>query len=170
MTQIGHIAYHSMRLDETNTNKPRQRSYLDSVKSYWRKRFRDLWWIIHDDVIWPVCRVVKNPGFLVFCPWVMGFCPKNGFLGFLVFFGGFYFSSNLGLQWEFIHAITKSNYSLKTTKQLSATYKPNLKHIGHKNISMWCTWKILCSIIYLHLDMRHSLWDVNNTCSSQLIW
>ena len=34
MTQVGHIAYHSMRLDETNTMTSRPRLYLDSVKSY----------------------------------------------------------------------------------------------------------------------------------------
>ena len=43
MTQVGHIACQSMRLDETHTMPPRPRLYLDSVRSYWCKCFRDLW-------------------------------------------------------------------------------------------------------------------------------
>ena len=92
-------------------------------------------------------RVVKNPGFLVFCPWVVGFCQNprvfaqkpRAFEGFWWVFIFLPYLTNTGLQSEFIQAITESNYSLKTRKQLSATYKPYLEHIGHTNIGMQCT-------------------------------
>ena len=94
-------------------------------------------------------------------PWVFGIWPMgSGFLpktqdfwGFL----GFCFSSNLGLQREFIQAISKSNYSFKTTKQLSATYMPNLKHQSQKYNSVMhmkevCALSsiltLTCSILY----------------------
>ena len=44
MTQVGHIAYQYMRLDETNTLISHPRLYLDSVRSYWCKCFCDLQW------------------------------------------------------------------------------------------------------------------------------
>ena len=93
---------------------------------------------------------MKTPGFLIFCQWVVGFFQNLGFLlknpGFLRVLVDFVFLlylTNIGLRSEFIQAITKSNYSLKTRKQLSATYKPNLKHIDHKNIGMPCISKNL---------------------------
>ena len=36
MTEIAHIAYQTMRLDETNTIKPPPTLYLFSIKSYWQ--------------------------------------------------------------------------------------------------------------------------------------
>ena len=62
-----------------------------------------------------------------------GFAQKPRVFVFLLYL------TNIELQSDDLQAITESNYSLKTTKQLSATYKPNLKHICHKNISMQCT-------------------------------
>ena len=46
--ELGHVAYQSMRLDETNTRKPFPTFYLCSIKSYWQKKLfvasNDLWW------------------------------------------------------------------------------------------------------------------------------
>ena len=42
VTQVGHIAYESMRLDETNTLVPFSRFYLISIKSYWQQTIGDL--------------------------------------------------------------------------------------------------------------------------------
>ena len=75
-------------------------------------------------------RDVKNLIFLVFCPWVMEFCQKKGFLLYV---------SNTRLQSEFIQVQTESYCYLKTAKQLSATNKSDLKHIGHINKSTQCT-------------------------------
>ena len=72
-------------------------------------------------------RVLKNLGFWYF---TMG----SGFWVFAensLFWLAFGFSLYIGniKQNEFIQAITESNYSLKTTKLLSATYKPYLKQV-----------------------------------------
>ena len=48
------------------------------------------------------------------------FFPKTQ--GVLWVFGLLLYLSKIGLQSEFDQAISESNYSLKTTKQLSATY------------------------------------------------
>eukprot|EP00915_Cephaloidophora_sp_WS-2016_P011027 GHVH01016221.1.p1 GENE.GHVH01016221.1~~GHVH01016221.1.p1 ORF type:complete len:103 (+),score=2.35 GHVH01016221.1:53-361(+) len=37
VTQVGHIAYESMRIDETDTLVPFSRFYLVSIKIYWQK-------------------------------------------------------------------------------------------------------------------------------------
>ena len=44
LTQIGHIAYHSIRIDETNTMDFVRRLYLFSIKSYCSKTVGDLRW------------------------------------------------------------------------------------------------------------------------------
>ena len=77
-------------------------------------------------------------------PWVFGILPMgSGFLpktqGFFQkpwVFGGFLGFCYILIQSDtsesqFIHAITES-YSFKTRKQISATYKPNLKHLVTK--------------------------------------
>ena len=38
MTQWGHVAYHKMRLDETNIMVPFSKLYLNYIKSYCQKR------------------------------------------------------------------------------------------------------------------------------------
>ena len=68
-------------------------------------------------------RVVKNPGFFGIVPVGSVFAKNPGFLpktpGFVVsFFVVLLYIINIGLQSDFIQAITESNYSLKTTKQL----------------------------------------------------
>ena len=42
VTQVGHIAYVSMRLDERNTMRPLLRLYLFWIKSYSQKTVGDL--------------------------------------------------------------------------------------------------------------------------------
>ena len=42
LTEIGHVAYHSIRIDETNTINVERSLYLYSIKSYWRKTVGDL--------------------------------------------------------------------------------------------------------------------------------
>ena len=37
LTEIGHVAYHSIRIDETNTMNVTRRLYLFSIRSYCRK-------------------------------------------------------------------------------------------------------------------------------------
>ena len=44
VTQVGHIAYVSMRLDERNTMRPLSRLYLFWIKSYSQKTVDDLRW------------------------------------------------------------------------------------------------------------------------------
>ena len=44
VTQVGHIAYVSMRLDERNTMRPLSRLYLFWIKSYSQKTVGDLRW------------------------------------------------------------------------------------------------------------------------------
>ena len=44
VTQVGHIAYVSMRLDERNTMRPLSRLYLIWIKSYSQKSVGDLRW------------------------------------------------------------------------------------------------------------------------------
>ena len=44
LTEIGHVAYHSIRIDETNTINVERSLYLYSIKSYWRKTVGDLRW------------------------------------------------------------------------------------------------------------------------------
>ena len=44
VTQVGHIAYLSMRLDERNTMRPLSRLYLFWIKSYSQKTVGDLRW------------------------------------------------------------------------------------------------------------------------------
>ena len=42
LTEIGHVAYHLMRIDETNTINVERSLYLYSIKSYCRKTAGDL--------------------------------------------------------------------------------------------------------------------------------
>ena len=44
VSQVGHIAYVSMRLDERNTMRPLSRLYLFWIKSYLQKTVGDLRW------------------------------------------------------------------------------------------------------------------------------
>ena len=44
LTQVGHIAYESMRLDERNTMRPFSRLYLFWIKSYLQKTVGELRW------------------------------------------------------------------------------------------------------------------------------
>ena len=37
LAKVGQNAYHSMRLDKTNTMRPRARLYLFSMRSFWQK-------------------------------------------------------------------------------------------------------------------------------------
>ena len=42
MTEMGHIAYHSIRLAKTNVLTPIPRLYLFLIKSYWQIAVGDL--------------------------------------------------------------------------------------------------------------------------------
>ena len=42
LTEIGHVAYHSIHIDETNTMDVTRRLYLFSIRSYCRKNVRAL--------------------------------------------------------------------------------------------------------------------------------
>ena len=44
MTEMGHIAYHSIRLAKTNVLTPIPRLYLFLIKSYWQMTVGDLGW------------------------------------------------------------------------------------------------------------------------------
>ena len=44
VTQMGHVAYQFVRLDKTNAVTSGPRLYLDYVRRYWPKCFRDLRW------------------------------------------------------------------------------------------------------------------------------
>ena len=39
VTQVGHVAYHPMRLGERNAVRPTARLYFSSIKSYWKKNY-----------------------------------------------------------------------------------------------------------------------------------
>ena len=90
-----------------------------------------------------------------------GFLPKTQGLGMVFVF--LLYLTNIGLQSDFIQPITESSYSLKTTKQLSATYKPYLKHIDHESIRMHVKKLDLIThhtLIILSLINYLSLWHV----------
>ena len=130
-----------------------------------------------NDIRWPprdtrpsVAPGSSQMGWMQGCEKTLGFCyfcpkPRVFDVFFLVGFGFLLFLSNLGLQREFIQATTKSNHCLIAFSHLQA--KP--KHIGQKYKYVMHMKKI-GSMIHLDFDMRYSLWNVNNTCSSQLIW
>ena len=43
MTEMGHIAYHWIRLAKTNVLTTISRLYLFLIKSYWQMKVGDLW-------------------------------------------------------------------------------------------------------------------------------
>ena len=87
---------------------PQEQEFSRSAAdSFWPDPlFKEQWYLVSE---WD--RVVKNPGFLGFCPWVVSFCQKPRFFRVFGGFFGFLLLSNTGLQREFIQAMTKSNYS-----------------------------------------------------------